>query len=48
MPRLDIFFQVPVFIEWGNDFASSLTFVATATNYGLFTAVMLARSPFSW
>ena len=42
MPRLDIFFQVPVFIEWGSEFASSLTFLATATNYGLFTAVMLA------
>ena len=37
MPRLDIFFQVPVFIEWGNDFALSLTFLATATNYVLFS-----------
>ncbi len=42
MPRLDFFFDVPPFIEWGQDAAQSLGFAATATNYALFGGVMLA------
>ncbi len=42
MPRLDLFFDVPPFIEWGKQAAQSLEFASIATNYALFGGVMLA------
>jgi hypothetical protein len=41
MPRFDIFFQVGPFVEWGYQASESLSFVALATNYGIFAAVLL-------
>ena len=41
MPRFDLFFQVPPFIEWGRDSAAFLGAVAISTNYAVFAAVMV-------
>lgn len=42
MPRFDLFFEVPPFIEWGMHAAEFTGFVAISTNYLVFGAVMLA------
>ena len=41
MPRFDIFFDVPPFIEWGRDSAEFLSIVSLSANYLVFAAVML-------